>query len=203
MIKGTLAALTGACCLFAIGSAWADSSDYPGDFGESGWTPGTTKMVTDVGFNGGGDKVTTVNFDGNLTSSIYAGNGLFADFGVQRNLSSSPWSFKATAGFDYWYTGSNQSIIRFSRFPLDLLALYSSGDHHFGFGLTEHFDPHLNMDGAGPNQDFSNATGVVLQYQYWLFGVRATSIHYKITSACTSSCNLNASSIGMFFNYAF
>lgn len=203
MIKGTLAALAGACCLFVIGSAWADTDSYPGDFGEDSWTPGTWKMVTDIGFNGGGDKLATATFNGNLNTSIYAGNGLFGDYGLQRNFSDSLWSFKATAGLDYWYNGGDQGTMRFSRFPVDVLALYSSGDHHIGFGVTEHFDPHLNGGGVVANEDFNNATGIVLQYQYWVFGIRATSIHYKLSNGCTTGCDFNGSSLGVFFNYAF
>ena len=196
MKKGPLAALVGILCLLPFASAQAGLDEY-------GWIPGSTHPVVDAGLSGGGDKLVTVQFTNGDTSSIYAGNGFFGDFGVQHNFADTDWAFKATLGFDYDAVNASNGTIRFNRYPLDLLALYSIGDNHIGFGVTEHFTPHLDLDGFGPNGDFDNATGVMLQYQYWLFGVRATSIHYKVSSGCTSDCNINGSSLSLFFNYVF
>ena len=71
-----------------------------------------------------------------------------------------------------------------------------------------HVSPHLNMDGFGPNADFQTATYMVLQYQYWLFGMRYTNIKYKVSSlndggTCISNCSFDGSSIGLFVNYVF
>lgn len=195
MTKGILAGLACAFALLAFGSAQADVGDL-------GWTPGTNHWAIDAGINGGGDTLATIHFSDGTTTGVYAGNGVFGDFGLQRNLTDSPWSLKATLGLDYNFISGSNGRITFNRYPVDLLALYSVDENHFGFGVTEHLRPHLDLDGFGPNQDFNNATGIMLQYQYWLFGVRATSIHYEL-SGCTADCKRNGSSIGIFFNYAF
>jgi len=194
MSKGILAALMGAFCLLAFNNAQAFGGDY---------TPGTTPMVVDAGLSGGGDKLETVIFTNGDTRTIYAGNGLFADFGVQHNFVDTHWSLKATAGFDFWSVAASNATITFRRYPLDLLALYNIGDNHLGFGLTEHLSPKLNNDGIGPDASFDNATGVMLQYQYWLFGARFTSIRYKVSSGCVANCSFSGNSLSLFFDYAF
>ena len=193
MLKGMLAASAALLCLLALGPVLADD-DYE---------PGTTHPTIDLGANVGGDKLATYNplFGGHDT--LYAGKSLSADFGVQHNLADTDWSLKATAGFDYWAATASNATITFRRYPLDLLALYNIGDNHIGFGLTEHLSPRLNNDGFAPDATFDNATGVILQYQYWLFGARLTSIRYKVSSGCVANCSFSGNSLSLFFDYAF
>ena len=159
--------------------------------------------MVDAGLGFGGDKLVTVFYTNGDSQSIYAGDGLFSDFGVQHNFTDTDWSFKATAGFDTWAASGHHSDVTFTRYPVDALALYTFGYNHIGFGLTEHFSPKLDLDGLGPNATFDPATGVVLQYQYWLFGVRLTGIRYKVSNGCASGCTINGNSLGFFFNYVF
>ncbi|MFI4920210.1 MAG: hypothetical protein ACHQAZ_01055, partial [Gammaproteobacteria bacterium] len=75
MLKGILAALTGALCLLAFNSAQADD-DY---------APGTTPLVIDVGLTTGGDKIATKTHLIGGTDTLYAGDAVFFDLGVQHN----------------------------------------------------------------------------------------------------------------------
>lgn len=196
MYKGILAASLGAFCLLTLTPARADFDDY-------GWEPGTTRAAVDGGFAFGGDKLVTVTYNNGDTKTLYAGDGLYGDLGVQHNFADSGWSLKATAGFDYTAAAGSNATVSFNRYPLDLLAIYSVGRSHIGFGLTEHLSPRLDLDGLGPNVDFENATGVVLQYQYWLFGVRLTGINYKVSGCGTGCSSVSGNSLGFFFNYTF
>ncbi len=195
MQKGILTALTGALCLLAFSPAQA--------FDDDGWISGTTHMVVDGGLGFGGDKLVTVVYTNGNTNTIDAGDGLYGDFGVQHNFTDTDWSFKATAGFDSWAASGHHADVTFTRYPVDLLALYTIGYNHIGFGVTEHLSPRLDLDGLGPNANFDAATGAILQYQYWLFGVRYTSIRYKVSSDCTSGCSVDGSNLSVFFNYVF
>ena len=196
MNKGPLAASLGALSLIVLTPAHADWSDY-------GWEPGTTRAAVDAGVGGGGDKLVVVTYSDGGTKTIYAGDGFYADMGVQHNFADSAWSLKATAGFDDAAAAGSNATVSFNRYPLDLLAIYSAGRSHIGFGLTEHLSPRLDNDGLQPNVDYDNATGVVLQYQYWLFGARLTGINYKV-SGCNSGCSsVSGNSLSVFFNYTF
>jgi hypothetical protein len=195
MSKGILAALLGVCCLCALDTAQA--------FDDFGYYPGTTRMVADAGIAAGGDKLETVVFNNGDTRDIYAGDGLLADFGVQHNFAYSNWSLKATVGFDYRGVNASNANISFTRYPLDLIALYNVGSQHFGFGLTEHLSPELDNDGLAPNVNFNSAAGVILQYQYSMITVRATGIHYTVSGNCPGNCSVNGGNLGVFFTVVF
>ena len=201
MNKQMLGMLVGVLAVLGVSTAQADDA----------WAPGTTHMVLDAGLGFGGDKIATVTFTDGSSKSLNAGDGVFVDFGGQHNFDATNWSLKATLGFDIDAVAAKNANISFSRLPLDVLAIYSHGNHHFGVGLTEHLDGHVDLDGFGPNADFSNATGLIVQYQYWLFGVRYTNIKYKISSidipggsvGCVANCSYDGSNFGVFFNYVF
>lgn len=172
------------------------------------WDPGTTHLTLEGGLAGGGDKLVTVFDTSGGSHSIYAGNAIFSDVGVQHNFADSAWSLRATGGFSFTGVAASNATITFAYVPVNLLAIYSTGNHHFGAGLTLHLGPRLDMDGLGPNVDYKTAPGLILQYQYWLFGVRYTAVRYKISSfstggSCVANCSFSGDSLGLFFNYTF
>jgi len=170
-----------------------------------GWDPSSTHFTLDAGLAAGGDKLVTVFTTDGKSHTIYAGDALYSDVGVQHNFADSAWSLRGTAGVSVWAesfkTPSNGDVnVSFVYLPVNLLGIYSIGDNHFGAGLAVHVAPKLDLDGLGPNVDFKTAAGLVLQYQYWLFGVRYTAISYSCDQC---SRNVNGNSIGLFFNYVF
>lgn len=198
MNKHILAALLGLLACVTLSTAWAGDA----------WAPGTTGLALEGGLAGGGDKLVTVTDTNGDTHSIYAGNAIYTDVGVQHNFADTAWSLRATGGFSFYSQSYTNATISFDYIPVDVLGIYSVGNSHFGAGLAVHLAPELNLDGLGPNTNFKTATGLVLQYQYWLFGVRYTAIRYKVSSmtdgsTCFSNCSVDGSSIGLLFNYVF
>ncbi|HEY3644542.1 MAG TPA: hypothetical protein VGM16_04320 [Gammaproteobacteria bacterium] len=172
------------------------------------WAPGATGLSLEAGLTAGGDKLVTITDTNGDTKSLYAGNSLFTDVGVQHNFGDSGWSLRATGGFAADAQSYSNANVSFAYVPVNVLGIYSVGNNHFGAGLAVHLSPKLDLDGLGPNADFKTATGLVLQYQYWLFGVRYTAIRYQISSVnnvpgCFGKCDYDGSSIGVFFNYVF
>lgn len=197
MNKGILGALLGVLSFGFFSSAYA--------FNDDAFTPGTTHATVDAGFDFGGDKLVTAIFTDGSTKTLHAGDGLFTDVGMQHNFDGSDWSFKGTLGIKYNAVRASNATISFTRYPLDLLALYSYGRHHFGAGLAYDLSPKLDMSGFGQNADFNSASGFIVQYQYWLFGVRYTNIKYHVSN-CPSFAvckSVDGSSFGLFFNYVF
>ncbi|MGE5625037.1 MAG: hypothetical protein ACM3ZT_05765 [Bacillota bacterium] len=193
MFKGILAALLGALCFCALPTAQA--------FGE--YVPDATQLTVDTGLDFGGDKLVTVAFTDGSTKSLNAGDGVFGDVGVLHNFGSSGWGLKGTIGVKYNAISASNGTISFIRFPLDVLGIYTYGNHHFGAGLTYVMSPKTNLDGFGPDTDYNNATGLVLQYQYWLFGLRYTNLKYHVSGICFSGCSFDGSSLGFFANFVF
>ncbi|MGH8306852.1 MAG: hypothetical protein ACRER0_01115 [Gammaproteobacteria bacterium] len=184
-----LAFMLGASAALVLVSVHADQSD-------TGYT--NTHFTVDAGITGGGDKLATVTFTDGSTKSIYAGNAVFGDVGFLTNFGASRWSLKGTLGYAYTAVVASNATISFSHFPLDVIGMYSFGRSHFGFGVTYQMSPKLDMDGYAPNADFNNSTGWLLEYRYWLFGVRYTNITYR-----SSQGNVRGNSLGLFFNYTF
>ena len=198
MNKRILAALLGVLAGSLVSTAYAGDA----------WAPGATGLSLEAGLTFGGDKLVAITDTNGDTHSLYAGNSIFSDVGVQHNFGASGWSLRATGGFAFTGQSYSNATISFAYVPVNLLGIYSVGNNHFGAGLAVHLSPKLDMDGTGPNADFKTATGLVLQYQYWLFGVRYTAIHYQISSltdgfSCVANCSYSGNSLGVFFNYVF
>ena len=188
-----LAAFLGAACLALPPLAQADDGEFE---------PGTTHPTLDTGVLFGGDKLVTENYLIGGHSTVYGGKGVFVDAGVLHNLQDSAWSFKGTAGA---YTGfaTGYYSATFTRYPLDLVALYNQGRYHFGLGLTYHANPKLDQNDHGPNEVFHDAVGGILEIQYRIFGFRYTNIRYRSEGACPGRCSYDGSTLGLYLNFVF
>ena len=195
-MKNTLLLTIATAVLLSIclcGTARADD-DY---------VPGTTHLTVDAGVLFGGDKLAERTYVLGGTDSVYAGKGVFADLGVLHNLDNPDWAFKGTVGIHSGFSAGFGSDVSFTRYPVDLVILYSDGHQHFGGGLTYHANPKLSGNGHVPDVVFKDAVGAVLEYQYRVFGVRYTNIRYKVDGPCTGRCSFDGSNFGIFFNFVF
>ena len=181
----------GALSLLAATAARADQ------FGPQG-PPSFTHFTFDAGITGGGDKLVVVNFSDGSSQSLYAGDSVYFDLGVMQDFGNPHWSIQGTLGYAYTGVSASNATISFSHIPLEVTGLYNLGNNHFGFGVRYDVNPRLNLDGLGPNGDFNNAWGWLVEYRWWLFGVRYTNIMYRSPQGDVSGNNL-----GLFFNYTF
>jgi hypothetical protein len=170
---------------------------------EDDYLPGTTHFTVDAGVLFGGDKLAERTYVLGGTDSVYAGKGVFADLGVLHDFAGSGWALKGTVGIQSGFSAGFGSDITFTRYPIDLVALYTVGNQHFGGGLTYHANPKLNGNGHVPDVTFKDPVGVVLEYQYRIFGVRYTNIRYQVDGPCTGRCSYDGSTLGFFFNFLF
>jgi len=180
--------------LMALPVAHADETDP--DAGSS------THPVLDFGIARGGDKVLDAHFFFGGRETIHAGDAYSGDFGIEHDFAGSDWGYKLTGGYAVATIGSLWSSRSFKRFPLDGLFTYSFGRQRIGFGATYHFEPQLDMNGHGQDVRFHDAPGAVLQYQYWMFGVRYTYVRYRPKDA-PGFPDLDGSSLGLFVSIEF
>jgi hypothetical protein len=192
MFKGIAAGTALTLCL--ISSTALAEDDYH---------PGTTHGTVDVGVLFGGDKLAERTYVLGGTDSVYAGKAVFADIGVLHDFADSDWSLKGTVGIQSGFSAGLGSDVTFTRYPVDLVALYNVGNQHFGGGFTYHANPKLNGNGHVPDVVFKDPVGLVLEYQYRVFGFRYTNIRYKADGACTGRCSYDGSTLGFFFNFVF
>lgn len=161
-----------------------------------------TYPVMDFGIARGGDKILDAHFFVGGRESIHAGDAVYGDVGLLHDFRDSDWSFKLTGGYAFASIGSFWSSRTFKRFPLDALAIYSFDRQHIGFGVTYHFNPQLDMNGHGTDVRYHDVAGAILQYQYWLFGVRYTYIRYR-PETLPGTPSFDGSSLGLFISIAF
>jgi opacity protein-like surface antigen len=190
--------LTGAVlAALALTSAHAQSQNGP-----------AVRPLLGMGFTFGGDKLYTVEFRDGSSDTVRAG-GIFTLYGGVEFRATDALAVQATVGYhgDSTRAASNGSI-RFSRYPVDVLALFSVNDKvRLGGGVEFVNSPKLSGSGVVGdfNVRFNNTAGVVLEGEYLFtrnFGMkaRAASIKFKVDGA---SDKIDGSYGGLMLNYYF
>lgn len=157
-----------------------------------------TEPYVGFGLAYGGDKLATITFTDESDEDLLAGAGYTMAIGVVKNFEDSPLAIQGTVGYFVDETSARNSRARFSRYPIEVLAVYRDGNHRFGGGLTHHLSPTLNMDNLGEKFDFDSATGFVMEYGYRYFSVRYTRLSYSIGNS-----DIDGSGIGIFAEMGF
>lgn len=143
------------------------------------------------------------------TSHIEPGGGIHVYAGAIYH--SQPWlDILMSAGIHYDHASSANGSNHFSRYPLEIVPSYVSGDHRFAAGLSYHINPELKGDDI-INQavSFDNALGTLLEYGYqatpFLYlGLRAMAIEYKVSNPnAATSKQANGNHFGVNLNYQF
>lgn len=160
--------------------------------------PPMTRFTMDLGLTGGGDKLAVVSFNDGSSQSLYAGDSGYLDLGVLQNFGDPHWSLKGTLGYAYTAVNARNATISFSHIPLEVTGLYNLGNNHFGVGVRYDINPRLDLAGFDPNENFDNSWGWLVEYRWWMFGVRYTGITYR-----SSQGNVNGNNIGVFVNLTF
>lgn len=169
----------------------------------------STRFDWDGGLSFGGDTIGTVQYTNGNSTTLHYGDSLFADIGFRQPLGSSDWSFKGTLGYGFIGAFAKNGNVTFSYFPVDLLAIYSIGDHHMGVGATYHASPSLDQSSFGPTINYDGAWGWMVQYQYRFIGIRYTKISYTPSNGPIVNQqgqivnSADGSNVALFFNWSF
>ncbi len=180
------------CC--ASPAALADDDD---------WQAGTLHPTLETGIAFGGDRLASQHHLIGGRSSVYGGKGLYVSVGLLDNFDGSAWSFKGMVGQQTGFSTGLSSSISFTRYPVDLMALYTRGRQHLGFGLTYQADPKFDPNNGTPDIAFHDALGPTVEYQYRFMGLRYTYARYRAVSTCLDKCSYDGSYVALFFNFVF
>ncbi len=161
----------------------------------------------------GGDKLIDVTYTDGSKSNIEAGRGIIIGGGALFDLTETkPHAFELQTTLGIKWTSTKQAtngIVDWYRFPLEILSFYRNTEKDFriGGGLVYQFGNELNgsKDASAASMKFDNATGFILEGDYFIgaeknmvIGLRYTSISYNPQLSGGSSVNGN--SFGMSFN---
>lgn len=157
-----------------------------------------TELYAGFGLAYGGDELATITFIDESEEELLAGSGYTTAIGIVKHFEDSPLSIQGTLGYFTDETSARNSRARFSRYPIEVLAVFRNENHRFGGGLTHHLSPTLNMDNLGGKFNFDSATGFVVEYGYRYFSVRYTSLSYS-----AGDFDIDGSGIGVFAEMGF
>ena len=154
-------------------------------------------LVLEAGLHSGGDTLATVQFVDGDTQSIKAGGlislAIGANFEINEDFES-----QVTFGYKFDSVDAANGDVEFSRFPINAILLYKSGEWRLGGGLTYHLDPSLDVSGAASgyasNTDYDDALGFLLDARYFFgqrayIGGRLTFIDYESQAGTTFDGN--------------
>ena len=167
-----------AIALTASFAAHAQSSERP------------FKFVLGLGLTGGGDTLATVQYTNGNSQKIRAGGLVMLYAGGETRIGELV-SLQATVGYHIDDTNANNGRVRFSRYPIDVLAIVPLNDKvRFGAGAQFVNSPKLRSSGAAAGNDanFDSTVGFVLEAEYRftpLIGVKLRGVSEKLKESTT------------------
>lgn len=165
---------------------------------------------------GGGDTLASVAVDsgfGTETRSVEAGGLLDMKAGIEFLLNPA-FSMRGSIGYHFDSINADNGDIRFSRFPLEVMAIWHPGPPlHLGVGMRFALSPTYTATGAGAvsptgrdDVDFNADPGLVIEGEYQFsqnvgIAVRLVSERYKAQAPSTGSFDGTHVGVGLNFHF--
>lgn len=138
------------------------------------------------GFDFGGDKMVTLEYDDGDESDIRAGELAYINIGMIVPNGKSDFETQVTIGWKFDSSNADNGDVSFYRFPIEVLQFYKQEKFRIGGGITYHLAP--SLDGSGVvsyiEADFENALGFVLEgdilFEPLYAGLKITNIEYEV-----------------------
>jgi hypothetical protein len=182
--------LTSALVLAGIGSVQAQER--------------TVRGVLGVGVTGGGDTLATVVFTDGSTDSIKAG-GLVHVYGGAEFRLGEQVTMQATIGYHVDETnGASNGSLRFSRYPIELLAHYQVAPNvRLGGGARFVNNAKIDSRGvlSGARVDFDSTVGAVIEGEYLVtpnIGLKLRAVNEKYKAGGVS---VDGNHVGFYFSW--
>ena len=169
-----------------------------------------------IALTGGGDKLSSVEFEHGGSTSITAGGLVQLSGGIEYHEKGEPWGVQATIGYHFDNTSADNGSQRFQRWPLELIGLYNvTPKIRVGAGARYAAAAKFTSDGAGfaGNADFKSQLGGLVMVE-WLVtpssGVQLRYVDekYKVNvynpnTGVTGRQSIDGSHGGIGYNYYF
>jgi hypothetical protein len=169
-----------------------------------------------VAITGGGDKLSSAEFDNGYSKDITAGGLVYVYGGVEFHEKDSPFGFQGTVGYHFDNTSARNGNQRFSRVPFEAIALYSLAPRwRIGVGARYASDAKFRSSGAGDvgNENFKSQLGAVVVGEWLITPSMGLQLHYVSESYKGDVYDINTGTVhqktydgshgGIGFNYYF
>ncbi|MEH6448379.1 MAG: hypothetical protein V7765_06900 [Oleispira sp.] len=138
----------------------------------------------------GGQTLERIEFENGESDSIRAGSGVYIALGVAHLMFEQRMDIGIKAGYLFDLVTAkdnegNQSVLSFTRKPIDIFSHYWVDRHCWGGGLTAHLDPIFTSRETSHNAKYDNAYGAYAEYLFHFvgtgsaLGVKYLHINYK------------------------
>lgn len=138
----------------------------------------------------GGQTLEHIRFKNGETDSIRAGSGVQLSVGLAHLMFEKKVDIGIKVGYLFdLVTAENSvgddSVLSFTRIPVEIFSHYWAGRHIIGGGVTAHFDPKFTSRETTHNAKYHTAYGMYAEYLYNFIGtgsnlgVRFLNINYK------------------------
>jgi len=127
----------------------------------------------------GGQTLEYVEFENGETDSIRAGSGIYIALGIAHLMFEKKMDIGIKAGylFDLITAKNNageESVLSFTRKPIDIFSHYWVGRHSWGGGLTVHLDPIFTSRETSHSARYHDAYGAYAEYLFYFTGTGST-----------------------------
>lgn len=138
----------------------------------------------------GGSTLEHIEFENGDTDSIRAGSGVYVAFGVAHLMFEQQIDIGIKAGYLFDLVTAkdnegNESVLSFTRKPIDIFSHYWVKRHCWGGGLSAHLDPIFTSQETSHSAKYEHAYGAYVEYLYHFtgansaLGVKYLQINYK------------------------
>lgn len=159
-----------------------------------------------VAITGGGDKLSSVEYESGGSRDITAGGLVQIWGGVEYHEQGSPFAFQGTFGYHFDNTSAENGSQRFERFPLELIALYSF-DPKFRVGVGARYasSAKFRSDGAGyvGNASFTSQVAPLFMGEWLITPSVGVQLRYVHETFKTGGVSYDGSHGGVGVNYYF
>jgi len=138
----------------------------------------------------GGETLERIEFENGDTDSIRAGSGVNIALGIAHLMFEKQMDVGIKAGYLFDLVTAkdndgNESVLSFTRKPIDIFSHYWMNRHCLGGGLTVHLDPIFTSRDTSHSAKYNHAYGAYAEYLYHFvgtgsaLGVKYLHINYK------------------------
>ena len=150
------------------------------------------RFILGMGLTGGGETLARVTYTNGDSQNISSGGLVMFYGGVEARIGTLV-SLQVTAGYHVDDTNASNGRVRFSRYPIDVLAFIPVTDKlRFGAGAQFVTNPRLRGSGVASavDQEYDSAVGFVLEGEYrfapW-FGLKLRGVSEKFKESNTGN----------------
>lgn len=159
-----------------------------------------------IAITGGGDKLSTVEFEHGPSQSVTAGGLVQLYGGVEYHEKGSPVGVQATLGYHVDSVDADNGSQRFQRFPLEVIALFNATPKfRMGAGARYAIAPKFTSDGAAAvgNGDFKSQLGGLVMAEWLITPSMGVQLRYVHETYKLEGLKVDGSHGGLGFNYYF